>query len=487
MQTLVDILLQSAQGAPEKQAVVDPGGTWTFREVYGAALSVAAQVAAATDAPRVGLLLPSGRGFAAGFFGALLAGRTPVPLNLALSPAELAFCMSDAGLDCLLTVTPLADQAAALGGRVVLVDGPGPPPADAPSSPEWTPDDAAVILYTSGTTARPKGVVLTHANLLANAGAGIEALALRPDHVVLGLLPLFHSFGLTCSLVIPVVLGATSILVPRFQPTTVVDLLRAHRPSAIFAIAGMYGALLRTGALAAIDVSSLEFCVAGGEALPAQVREAFEAQTGTPLLEGYGLTETSPVVSVNRPDALRPGTAGHPLPGVRLRIVDADGRDVPPGAEGEVWVAGPGVMRGYHDRPDETAAVLTDDGWLRTGDLGRLDDTGALAITGRLKDLIICGGENIAPREIEDVLDQHPGVAEVAVIGVPDGVRGEAPKAFVVAREASDLSAADLGAFCRERLAGFKVPRQFAFLPELPKGPTGKVHRRALREQDRDA
>jgi len=485
MNNLIDMLDRAASRAPEKAAVIDEARTLTFSAWRDVARRVAAHVDALAGRPRVGILLPSGTGFAVSFFGTLMAGRVPVPLNFLLTPAELAGCARDAGIDVILTASPLEATARALVAEVLLIDRPdvlaGPPIAE-PARP--APGDVAVLLYTSGTTAEPKGVLLTHANLLANAEACRRAAALHERHVLLGLLPLFHTLGLTGSLILPVHLAATTILVGRFQPTVVLETLERHRPSVMIAVPSIYGVLLRTGALASADLSFLELCIAGGEPLPAAVSDAFLKQTGCPLLEGYGLTEMSPVVTLNRPDDPHPGTAGPPLPGVEVRVVDETGADVPTAGEGEVWIRGPSVMPGYHNRPAETAEVLTGDGWFKSGDLGRLDEAGCLAVTGRLKDLIICGGENVAPREVEEVLLAHPAVAEAAVIGVPDALRGEVPKAFVVLRDGGACSAADLRAHCRERLANFKVPRDVAFRPDLPKTPTGKVHRRALREAE---
>lgn len=492
--TLIDMLDHAAATTPGKAAVIDETQALTFAGLAQTARALAIQVSHLSDRPRVGLLLPSGAGFAASFFGVLLAGRAPVPLNLLLTAGELAFCIRDADIDLILTVSPLADRAAALTDRVLVVD---QQPSDRPAvtavpAPSPEPSAVAALLYTSGTTARPKGVRLTHANLLANAEACRQAAALDESHVLLGLLPLFHTLGLMGSLILPAYLRATSILLTRFEPEGVMRALERHRPTALIAIPSMYGVMLRTGMLAAADTSSLRLCIAGGEPLPEPISTAFLAQTGRPLMEGYGLTETSPVVTLNPPPVPgspgpRPGTAGPPLPGVSVRVVDPAGRDVPCGQEGEVWIRGPSVMAGYHNRPDETALCLTADGWFKSGDLGRLDGDGYLAITGRLKDLIISSGENISPGEIEEVLLRHPAVAEAAVIGLPDALRGEVPKAFVVCREGMMLTAKALRDWCRENLAPFKVPREIEFREALPKGPTGKVQRRALRETPGDA
>ena len=477
-------MLDRAASMDNGGAVFDEHRSLTFAECRDAALRLAGCLADLTDRRRVGILLPSGTSFAVSFFAVLSAGRVAVPLNLFLSEKELARSAAEAGIDLVLTARPLEAVARAFAERMLLVDGfdfgAAEPIAAPPGRPR--PDDVAVLLYTSGTTAAPRGVMLTHRNLLSNAAACCRAAGLESGHVLLGLLPLFHAFGLLTSLVAPVYLGAKVALPGRFQPASAAEMISRHRPTVMLAVPSVYGVLLRSGALERVDLSSLRLCIAGGEPLPAALGTAFQGQTGLPLLEGYGLTEASPVVTLNRPGAPRAGTAGPPLPGVEVRVVGSEGEDLPAGAEGEVWVRGPNVMAGYYDRPEETAAALTEDGWLRTGDIGRLDDAGCLSITGRLKEVIICGGENVAPREVEEVLLAHPAVAEAAVVGVPDPVRGEVPRAFVSLREGCSCSAADLGEFCRRHLANFKVPREVVFRTDLPRTPTGKIHRRLLRE-----
>jgi len=245
----------------------------------------------------------------------------------------------------------------------------------------------------------------------------------------------------------------------------------------------MYRVLNRSQGQKARDASSLACAISGGEPLPAEVRDRFKELFGLELLEGYGLTEASPVVSVNPSGASRPGTVGPPIPGVEVRVIGEDGAELARGQTGEICVRGPIVMKGYHNRPEETAEILDPDGWLRTGDMGRLDEEGYICITGRKKEMMIVGGENVYPAEIEDVLSRHPAVADVGVIGVKDERRGEAPKAFVVLAEGAKATEGELQAFCREKLPTYKVPRSIAFRDELPKAPTGKVLRRMLREE----
>jgi len=327
------------------------------------------------------------------------------------------------------------------------------------------------MLYTSGTSGKPKGVPLSHNNLLGSARALIARAGLGGHDAFLGVLPMFHVFGLIGTMVVPLLLGAEATYLTRFSPERVAATIAERKVTVFVAVPGMFGLLVRSK-VSDESFRSLALPVCGGEALPSSHREAFRQRFGRDLLEGYGLTETSAVVSVNLPQENKPGTVGKPLPGVQVRIA---------GEDGEVQVLGPGVLKGYHNRPEENAASFTADGWFRTGDLGTLDAEGYLSITGRLKELIIRGGEKVMPREVEEVLCQFPGVLEAAVIGEPDGDRGEAVVAFVVPTE-RPLTQDALREFCRGRLAEFKIPRRITIARDLPRGTTGKLLKRALRE-----
>ncbi|MBM4016966.1 MAG: long-chain fatty acid--CoA ligase [Planctomycetes bacterium] len=512
---------ETARRLPQKPAVFDDSGACTYGELLAAAQAVAARVRAATDRRHVAVAAPTSAAFPAAYFGVLLADRAAVPLNFLLDAPTLSFMARDAGFDTVVAARAMERLVQALGAKAVYVEDLGfaagegvaadaaagradiEPPAeaaDAPSAPSagsgtgglpgpgvHVPHrgggDAATILYTSGTEGRPKGVVLSHRNLLRNVEACNEHLALSPDNVFLGVLPFFHAFGLTTSMLLPLLLGCKAVCVARFSPQKVLEAIARHRVTVAFAVSSIYRMLLRAGPPAAgADLASLRLPIAGGEALGADLAAQFERHFGVPILEGYGMTEASPVVSVNVPGRHRPGSVGRPLPWVEPRILDDAGRTLPPGAEGELLLRGECVACGYLNRPDETAAAFAPEGWLRTGDLARLDADGYLWITGRKKDLIISGGENISPAEIEAVLHQHPAVAEAAVIAAPDPARGEVPKALVVLRDGAAASAADLAAFVRCRLPRFKVPAAWEFRASLPHGPTGKVLKRLLRE-----
>ncbi|WP_324716153.1 long-chain fatty acid--CoA ligase [Carboxydochorda subterranea] len=355
----------------------------------------------------------------------------------------------------------------------------GPHPVDAR-------EDLALLQYTGGTTGTSKGVMLTHFNLAANCTqiqAWLYKLEGRPT-TVLAALPFFHVYGLTTVLNFSVMTGSTMILTPRFSAAEVVRLIERHRPRLFPGVPTMYVAITQLPDIARRDLSSVEACISGAAPLPVAVQESFERLTGGRLVEGYGLTEASPVTHANPIwGARRTGSIGLPWPDTDARIVDpATGEPLPPGSVGELAVRGPQVMKGYWQRPEETAAVLRD-GWLLTGDLAQMDDDGYFRIVDRKKDLIIAGGFNIYPREVEEVLYEHPAVREAAVVGVTDPYRGETVKAYVVLKEGHAVTAAELEAFCRERLAAYKVPRLFDFRDELPKTLVGKVLRRALREE----
>ena len=506
--------VEVARRLPAKPAIIDDAGAHTYAAVLAAARAVAARVRTTTSRLHVAVLAPTSAAFPIAYFGVLLADKVPVPLNFMLDPATLGLLSRDAGFDTIVGSRFFERMVQALGARAVYVEdvtvepaasfkptagavgGPlhASPSVSAGGSPDGSASgsfdlkradhDPATILYTSGTMGVPKGAVLTHRNLIRNVESCNEHLALAEDNVFLGVLPFFHVFGITTSLLLPLTLGCSTVCIARFSPHKVVEAIARHKVTVAFAVASMYRAMIRAGRPPGLDLTSLRFPIAGGEALGAALSNRFRELFGVALLEGFGLTEASPVVAVNVPERFRPGSVGRLLPWVEARIADDEGRPLPAGAEGELWLRGECVMPGYHSRPEETAAALAPGGWLRTGDLARLDDDGYLWITGRKKDLIISGGENISPTEIESILHQHPAVAEAAVIGIPDTSRGEVPKAYVVLREGAAATASDLAAHCRERLPRHKLPAAYEFRPELPHTPTGKVHKLPLRKAE---
>ncbi|MER6606894.1 long-chain fatty acid--CoA ligase [Streptomyces sp. NPDC000927] len=494
--SVASVLGESARSHPDRVAVVDADTRLTYRELWTRALRCAGALRASGVRPgdRVAVLLPNTADFLYAYYGALAAGATVVPVHGLLVADEVAYVLRHSGSSVLVSggpLWPVAEEAAVVAGvrAVCGVPEDGEPlPAAEPAAPDGT----AVILYTSGTTGRPKGALLTHLNIVMNASVvAHDLLELGFDDVVLGCLPLFHSYGQTCAMNATLRAGATLVLMPRFSGPGALELLAAENVSVFMGVPTMYHALVEAAAqdsaalVGATRGLTLRAAVSGGAALPVAVLERFEATFATQVLEGYGLTETSPVATFNQPrTGRRPGTVGHPVWGVETGVADAAVEEsvvlLPDGEVGEVVVRGHNVFAGYLDDPEATAAAVVD-GWFRTGDLGARDGDGFLRIVDRKKDLVIRGGFNIYPREVEEVLVRHPAVGEVAVIGVPDEERGEEICAVVVTRaEAGAVTEEELIAWARERLGRHKYPRIVRFTDALPLGPTGKILKRAL-------
>jgi long-chain acyl-CoA synthetase len=485
---LVDSLFAHAAGQPEALAILDEGGRHTYAQLTNMAGALAVRIRSQSARPRVGLLLPAGAGFVASFYGALLAAKTVVPLNFLLSDREIAHCIADSEIDAVLTVPHLSARLKETRLKVIdLSQLPSAPsdPKDRPQRESDASDDVAVLMYTSGTSGLPKGVLLSYSNLQCNVDAAIRHFDFQSRHKFLGVVPLFHVFGMMAMMLAPIQLGATVVYLSRFSPLGTVKAIKEHGISLMGGVPSMYAALLRLKEASAEDFKSIYGMISGAEPLPGSLRDAFAARFGVTLLDAYGMTETSLAIASNTPQVHKPGTVGKPVPGAEIRIADDEGNRVPPGESGEIWVRGPMVMQGYHNLPAETDAALTSDGYFRTGDIGKLDTDGFLHLTGRKKDLIIVSGEKVAPREIEEALMAHAAVAEAAVIGRKDPARGEAVIAFVTLREGQSPSAEELRQFCRERgLPPWKVPREIHLVPDLPRSPTGKVLKRELRPPD---
>lgn len=480
-------ILKTLLRRPGRVAVVDDRRSYRGIEIVVAALHLAQKLEGTCRTETVATLLPSSGAFPIAALAGWMLGKAVVPLNFFLKPDELQYVIDDCGTDTIVTagamlefmkLTPRVDHLV----RIDELDFHGIPEVRWPARKER--DDLAVVLYTSGTSGRPKGVMLTHGNLESNLDQIRRWISFTREDVMVGVLPQFHSFGLTALTLVPLVAGIKVVYSPRFVPHKVVRLIREHRGTILVAIPSMYGALLSVKDAGAEDLASLRIVVSGGEPLPASVAQRMKERFGITLNEGYGLTETSPVTNWCRPGETRPHSVGMPLPDVEERIVDLhDGRVIPRGSaeEGEVQVRGPNVMKGYLHLPKETAEAFTEDGFFRTGDIGRMDADGHLYITGRLKEMMIIGGENVFPREIEEVLNKHPGVGASAVVPVADDLRGEQAAAFVEMKEGSVFDEASLKAWCRERLAGYKVPVWIRAMEQLPRNATGKILRRELR------
>jgi long-chain acyl-CoA synthetase len=494
------LVSRSAERRPNRAALVAHGRAITYRELDEAINRMANGLRdlGVGSGDRVALLLPNSPQFVIAYFGAMRAGAVALPLNFALRPEELTYILSDARATALVA-SPLLQETVMvtlagvphldhliMAGECnleschdldALLDRSENEPPDVTRDPE----EPAVFLYTSGTTGRPKGAVLSHRNIAANAAACAEAIKVRPDDVFMCVLPMFHSFAATVCVVLPLSLGNTVVIHERFVPANVLRSIRDDRITVFCAVPSMFAVLLRSKPAEPVDFSHVRICVSGGAPMPLEVMQAFETAFGVPVLEGYGPTEASPVVSVNPIDGVRkPGSVGLPLPGVTVSIFDDADREVPVGEIGEVVVRGPNVMIGYHNQPEATAEAKRG-GWLHTGDMGRLDEDGYLYIVDRKKDLIISGGLNVYPREVEEVLYRHPKVEEAAVVGMPDELRGEVVRAVVALREGQQATAEEIIHFCAEHLARFKVPRVVEFMDALPKSSQGKILKRLLK------
>jgi long-chain acyl-CoA synthetase len=527
--SLPSILLHAATRSPQAPALVFFGRTFTYGELntLTARLAHALMNLGLAKGERVGIFLPNTPQLIIAYHAVLRLGGVAVMLNPLLSAKELGHQLADSGAQRLIVLDHFLPKLQKIKEQVKLAqtiitsltdslpwplkwlypfkawrDGlalgfePAPdrypwrqllkhPPLTDTTMPE--PGDLAVLQYTGGTTGTPKAAMLTHANLMANV-AQIDAWLHRVrynEERVMGLLPFSHSFGLTACLNWPMSQGATIIVLPRFEINSFLKAMQKYRPTMLPGVPTLFVAMINDPRLPKLDLSALWACISGSAPLPLEVRDRFEALSGCIMMEGYGLTEAAPVTHLNPIQGKRPpGSMGIPLPSTLAKVVDAETgrRDLPPGEEGELVIFGPQVMEGYWHNPQETAMVLRD-GWLYTGDLARMDEDGYFYIVERKKDLIIAGGYKIYPREVEEVLYQHPGVKEAAAFGVPDAYRGETVKVVIVAKDGARLTKADIEAHCRRLLAVYKVPKIIEFRAELPKSLVGKVLRRVLKEE----
>jgi long-chain acyl-CoA synthetase len=514
---LSSVLEHYANLTPDRVAVTCAGRHMTYGELNAAAAQVAGGLSALGIAPgdHVALSCPNITWFPIAYFGILKTGAAVVPLNVLLKPREIAYHLKDSNAVALIAFEgtpdlPIAriaraacDEASCQQLIIITLD----PGAEAPVSSAITlaqvirgqsaafeprrrrPSDTAVILYTSGTTGRPKGAELTHENMLLNAIASHDML--RPackggfeQDVALVTLPLFHSTAQTCQMNSGLYGGFRLVLLPRFDPQQVLEVIVEENVGFWIGVPTMYWSLLEhksSVADTAAIASCLRVCVSGGAPMPLDVLQRFEKTFGVRVLEGYGLSETAPVVAFNqlhRPT--KPGTVGFPIFGVDVRCVDDQGRPVAVGERGEVVVRGPSVMKGYYNRPEATGEV-TRNGWFHTGDIGVFDSDGYLSIVDRKKDMILRAGYNVYPRELEEVFLTHPAVAQVAIVGIPDPRVGEEVKAFIIRKPGSNVTEEILVDWGREQFASYKYPRIVEFRDSLPISATGKVLKRELK------
>ena len=440
----------------------------------------------------VAIQLPNVPYFPVLYYGALRIGAVLVPMNPLLKGREVAYYLKDSGARLLLSWPDFAEAAESgageAGAECVLIEPGefeqelgGAEPVD--EATDRADDDPAVIIYTSGTTGAPKGATLTHANLAAGASTARELVDIDTGDVGVATLPLFHVFGMNSVMNVCLVHGATLTLVPRFAPDKVLEVIERDRATVFAGVPTMFSALLNDPAREQADTGSLEFCVSGGAAIPVEVLRGFEEAFGTMILEGYGLSETTGMGSFNQPDRRKPGSIGVPVGGTEMKVVDDDGNDLPQGEPGEIVMRGPFVMREYWNKPDATEETMAG-GWFHTGDIAKVDEDGYFFIVDRKKDMIIRGGYNVYPREIEEVIYSHPAVREAAVVGVPHDDLGEEVGAAVALRDGEDVSPDDLRAYVKERVAAYKYPRAIWLVDELPKGPTGKILKREIEPPD---
>ncbi|MDT8904016.1 class I adenylate-forming enzyme family protein [Anaeroselena agilis] len=440
----------------------------------------------------VGLISRNAAEFVYAYMAVVSLGAVVVPLNFQLTAREIAYIINDARIRHLITAETLSLGAEldrcgyqgelaqyaipALKARLAAETFPPAPDIDATLGE----DSPCVIIYTSGTTGNPKGAVLTHGNLVSNAAAFREALPIDAADNVLCVLPMYHCFAWTCAVLNPLLCGASITVLDGFTPKETIAAVKQHGVTVMYGVPPMYNLLARAGE--ADDLAGIRFFVSGGAPLPEKIARQFREKYGRPIIEGYGLSEASPVVTLNPPDKTKYYSIGKPLPGLEVRIAGPKGEPVAPGTVGEIIVKGPSVMQGYHNLPLETSVALRD-GWLHTGDLAYRDTEWYFYIVDRLKDLIIANGENVYPREIEELLYAYPGVAEAAVIGVPDELRGQAVRAYLVLADGHTLDKKAVRDYLAANLAAYKLPRDYIVLDALPKNQTGKILKRVLRDQ----
>jgi long-chain acyl-CoA synthetase len=482
----------AARGGGDAPAVRLGGATVTYDELIDRSARLATLLLehGLERGDRVGVMLPNVPEFPIVYYGVLRAGGIAVPMNVLLKRREIAFYLEDSGAKMLLAWHGFLDEARGgadeAGTELIGVE----PEAFAATLDGLEPaaeivdtdaEDTAVILYTSGTTGKPKGAELSHRNLDENSEIiSRTTLLINPGDVVLGALPLFHTFGQTVAMNASMRVGACLTLVPKFDPGEALATIERDGVSHFYGVPTMYGALLHHPEREKYDASTLRLCKTGGASMPVEVLHGFEKAFDTDLIEGYGLSETSPVASSGHPGQVRkPGSIGTPIEKVEMRIVDEDGNEVPRGEVGEIAIRGHNIMKGYWNRPDATAEAIRD-GWFHSGDLGREDEDGFFFVVDRKKDMIIRGGYNVYPREVEELLYEHPQIREAAVLGVPHPEWGEEVGAAVVLEPGEDLSPEEISAWVRERIAAYKYPRVVWFLDELPKGPTGKIVKREI-------
>jgi long-chain acyl-CoA synthetase len=491
MANAAQLLTDAVASAADRPAVKLDDTVLNYAILDAAAARAAGMLRAKGVGPgdRVGLQLPNVPYFPAVYFGILRLGAVVVPMNPLLKDREVGFQLSDSGAKVLVAWHGFAEAAqggAEQAGAECVLAQPGEfeqllgAAAPVDEVAERADDDVAVIIYTSGTTGTPKGAALTHHNLLDAADVGFNLVEFRDDAVTLGALPLFHVFGMNSAMNATIRAGGCLTLLPRFEPGKALEILERDRVTHFLGVPTMYTALLHHPGHEDVDASRLAVCISGGAAMPVEVLRGFEEGFGCKVLEGYGLSETTGMATFNRIDRERkPGSIGLPVRGVEIRLVDESDEEVPQGEVGELVLQSPHLMKGYWGRDDATSEVMKG-GWFHTGDVATKDDEGYFFIVDRKKDLIIRGGYNVYPREVEEVLYEHPAVREAAVVGMPHASLGEEVAAVVALKEGAEATPDELRDFAKQRVAAYKYPRTVVLVEDLPKGPTGKILKREI-------
>ena len=500
---LAVLLEESAKTRPEGTALVIGGRKVSYSALRDGARSFAGALSSMGVAPgdKVAMMVPNVPQFVVAYYAILATGASVVPLNVLLKGPEIKYHLEDSGAKVLVAWEGFLEEARkGLEGSscesLVVVESPDgsgatedkgsfealvreyPPEFDAYGT---MPDDTAVVIYTSGTTGRPKGAELTHANMFMNAMCNADKLlAMDEDDVAIAVLPLFHIFGQTCVMNATIYRGGTMALVPRFEPEAALKAIQSAGVTVFSGVPTMYQYLLRYPDLDKYDISSLRIGVSGGASMPVEVMKAVEERFEIVILEGYGLSETSPTATFNRSVSQRKvGSIGLPIWGTEAKVVGGDDREVAPGERGELALRGHHIMKGYLNKPEATAEAMRN-GWFHTGDIATMDEDGYFYIVDRVKDMIIRGGYNVYPREVEEALYEHPGIAEVAVVGAPHEALGEEVTAVVAMKEGEVASEEEIISFAKQRVAAYKHPRRVTFVDELPKTATGKILKREL-------
>jgi long-chain acyl-CoA synthetase len=502
---LYDIIKRGAEKYPDRTAILYRETSLSYGDLARQVNRLASALGHRGIGPgdSVAVLLPNCPQFTIAYYAVTALGAICVPANPLLKPAELEHIWGDSRAKLAVTAPLLLPNAQETqrslpGLRTIVSIGER---SETPEGvPTWggllsegseaqicvtdvTENSPAVCIYTSGTTGRPKGALLSHHNLTVNARQITQVLRFDENDNFLCVLPLFHSFGGTVCQNTPLACGARVTILELFHPARVLEAVETHRVTILPGVPAMFGALLQFSADRPYDFSGVRVCVSGGAPMPVAVMEAFERKFRTIIIEGDGPTECSPVTSVNPLEGVRkPGSIGLPIPGVEMKIFDDRNNELPPNEIGEIVVRGENVMLGYLNQPEATAEAMTG-GWYHTGDLGKADEDGYFYIVDRKKDMLIVGGLNVYPREIEEVLYTHPAVADAAVIGAADALRGEEVVAVVTLKPGAQTTDRELIRYCRQRLANYKVPRKIVFRDDLPRGGTGKVLKRLLRKE----